>query len=324
MRQTTFLALSLVLVVSFSGCSLLNKNEAETPLFGSAENSSEKEIKFGEPVKMAVIWKDSTLTGAATRPTRGFGGRFYFFDKKGKSVRVDGDMKIYAYDDSDGKQQANADRRYEYSAADLQKHYSKTDIGHSYSLWIPWDENWRIPKKRFTLVPMFTAKSGQVVRGGQDVVVLPGKATETDQAKKLFKGIHSPNGQVNMTFDTKQVSFQGKSQNSSLLDTTTISLPRSMQQRLKSTTPSTTNAQAATPTDNLPPGITPQMIAELKSLVRFVNACDIWPAVQETCPNENPGNHTNQREHTARVSASHQFVTRQATGSQSFWSARVL
>ena len=259
MKSHRWIVFGLLISLSFSGCSLLNKRENEN-LFGTASDQPEK-IKFGEPVKMAVIWKDSTFTAPGTPPTRGFGGRFYFFNKKNKPIRVDGKLMIYAYDDSDESQKTQADRRYEYEAKDFQKHYSETDIGHSYSIWVPWDKIGGY-RKTITLIPMFTAKSGQVVRGGQDIVVLPGKATKEDQMNKLYRGIQSPNGKLNVTYASKQVNYDGPPINPRRMDTTTINLPKTMQQRLNQNNSAT---QAAPPEKReLPPGITQEMINELR------------------------------------------------------------
>ncbi len=264
MTRHCIIVFSLSLSFCFSGCTLLKKKD-DGSIFGipSSTNAQPEKIKFGQPVKMAVVWKDSTLTAPGTPPTRGFGGRFYFFDKKNKPIRVDGKLMIYAYDDSEEAENAQgtqADRRYEYEAADLQKHYSETDIGHSYSVWVPWDKIGGF-RKTITLIPMFRAKSGQVVRGGHDIVVLPGKATPSDKMNQIYRGINSPNGKLNVTYASQRVNYNGPPINPKKMDTTTINLPRTMQNRLSQTADRNTAPKTETV---LPPGITPQMIEQLQ------------------------------------------------------------
>ena len=53
-------------------------------------------------------------------------------------------------------------------------HYSKSKLGHSYSVWLPWDETGG-PQKEISLIARFTPEKGGVVVGEQTKQMLPGK-----------------------------------------------------------------------------------------------------------------------------------------------------
>src|SRR4029453_16552070 len=58
------------------------------------------ESKYAKPVRMAVIWSPALLNKSGKKPTRGFGGRIYFYDAANKAVPVEGQLVVYGYDDS--------------------------------------------------------------------------------------------------------------------------------------------------------------------------------------------------------------------------------
>ena len=114
-------------------------------------------------------------------PTRGFGGRLYFYNAKDKTVPVEGQLVVYAYDDSaDGTPAKSPSRKFGFTPEQFTQHYSPTELGASDSVWIPWDELGGV-RKSITLLPVFTSSSGQVVMGEQSINVLPGKAPENPE-----------------------------------------------------------------------------------------------------------------------------------------------
>ena len=85
---------------------------------------------------------------------------------------------VYAFDE-DGRDPSNAkpDRKYVFTKEQFAKHYSKSNIGHSYSVWIPWDEVGG-PQKQISLIVRFTPDKGDVVVGEQTRHLLPGRTPE--------------------------------------------------------------------------------------------------------------------------------------------------
>ena len=172
-------ALALILL---AGC--------QTTDFGGLKNVSDKlaitskddklkDSAFETPARLIAIWSDAMYSQPGQAPTRGFGGRLYFYNAKDKTVPVEGQLVVYAYDDSaDGTPAKSPSRKFGFTPDQFTQHYSPTDLGASYSVWVPWDELGGV-RKSITLLPVFTSSSGQVVIGEQSINVLPGKVPET-------------------------------------------------------------------------------------------------------------------------------------------------
>ena len=55
-------------------------------------------------------------------------------------VKAEGDLVVYAFDDSPPEsEQVEANRKYVITAEDFESHFSPSEFGPSYSVWIPWD-----------------------------------------------------------------------------------------------------------------------------------------------------------------------------------------
>jgi hypothetical protein len=133
------------------------------------------EGKYQVPVKMAVLWSPAMYTAAGKKPTRGFGGRIYFYNAKNETVPVQGQLVVYCFDDTkknnDHKQ---PDRRVAFTPEQFTAHHSTTQLGASYSVWVPWDVIGNA-QAEITLLPIFTAATGQVLVGPQSLGLLPGE-----------------------------------------------------------------------------------------------------------------------------------------------------
>ncbi|MEZ6107946.1 MAG: hypothetical protein R3B96_18000 [Pirellulaceae bacterium] len=139
----------------------------------------EEEDEIGIPETMAVIWTDSVYTAPGAQPTRGFGGRFYFYDQSGETIRVKGELSVFGFDDSSEESQSKVpQKKFVYTADQLQPHATMTDLGISYSFWIPWDAVGG-ERKAISLVPVFRPVEGKIVRGEQTINVLPGRTVES-------------------------------------------------------------------------------------------------------------------------------------------------
>jgi hypothetical protein len=177
MRSThSLFALAAVCLATACGCQSL-----PPPKWAQAWFPEEKpklvESKYGKPVRLAVIWSPAMLNNPGAKPTRGFGGRIYFYDGENNAVPVEGQLVVYAYNnnkpDADGK---TPDRRYAFTPEQFTEHFSPTELGASYSIWIPWDDVGN-DQVEISLVPIFTASSGQLVVGQSSKSLLPGPAT---------------------------------------------------------------------------------------------------------------------------------------------------
>src|SRR5687768_1941013 len=164
---------TIVLGTTFSGCSTMDGGWKKHLPWSPEKNL--KESKAEGPSKLVAIWTPDNLTQPGKPPTRGFGGRLYFYNSKSQAIPVEGQLVVFAYDDSESKH-ANGDpeRKYAFTPEQFERHYSKSDLGPSYSVWIPWDAVGG-EQKNISLVPIFTATSGQLVMGQQAANVLPGR-----------------------------------------------------------------------------------------------------------------------------------------------------
>lgn len=162
----------LTATVLLTGCAALGKSKGP----GNPPGGT-KQPQAGVPVKVAAIWSPAVLNRPGEPPTRGFGGRLYFYDAENRPVAVEGQLMVYAYDDSnpysDGK---TPDRKFAFTPEQFAQHYSPTELGDSYSIWIPWDAVGQ-PQAEVSLVPILTTTSGQLVIGQPSRALLPGPRT---------------------------------------------------------------------------------------------------------------------------------------------------
>ena len=123
-----------------------------------------------------MVWSPAVLNSPGKKPTRGFGGRVYFYDGQNRAVPVEGQLVVYGYNDSRPQEGKSPDRTFAFTPEQFAAHFSPSDLGASYSVWVPWDEVGS-EQVEVSLVPIFTATSGQIVVGQSSKSLLPGPAT---------------------------------------------------------------------------------------------------------------------------------------------------
>jgi hypothetical protein len=137
---------------------------------------SGRDDRAGTPAALTAVWSNAVLQRADGTHARGFGGRLMFYGKKHQSpIRVDGTLVVYAFDEKDRHpDDPRPDRKYVFTRAQFASHYSKSDLGHSYSIWIPWD-NVDGDLKEVSLMARFTSVDGEAIVGEQVKLTLPGR-----------------------------------------------------------------------------------------------------------------------------------------------------
>lgn len=172
-----FVLLSLLFVIApMAGCSTWSKDWSKHLPWSSEARL--KKSKFETPARMIAIWTPDVLSQTGKPPTRGFGGRLYFYNDLSQAIPVEGQLMVYAFDDAeDIHTRGEPDRKYAFTPEQFTAHYSKSDLGASYSVWIPWDTVGGEPKN-ISLVPIFTSSNGQIVTGQQAKAILPGRKQE--------------------------------------------------------------------------------------------------------------------------------------------------
>jgi hypothetical protein len=164
-----------LLAASSVGCASLSSLQADFPW---SEKKKQERLDQVTPVRMVCYWSEMVLNTSGKKPVRGFGGRVYFFNKHGKAVKANGTLAVYAYDDTDKTAETasrdEADFTFIYKEEEFATYYSKSEIGDSYSVWVPWDEVGG-EEKNISLVPKFTTQTGKLVTGQMSQNTLSGK-----------------------------------------------------------------------------------------------------------------------------------------------------
>lgn len=171
-RRSTLCLVLAVLALAPAGCSKWNIKKPFT-----WNGSDDADVK--EPNKVVATWTDTVLYQGDKQATRGFGGRLMFYGgSNNQPIKVDGGLVVYAFEETNRKKEnTRPDRKYVFTAEQFGKHYSKSQLGHSYSVWLPWDEAGG-EQTKISLIIRFMPAKGSVVIGEQTTHLLPGKKTE--------------------------------------------------------------------------------------------------------------------------------------------------
>jgi hypothetical protein len=173
LRRSVFSSLLLSLGMSASGCASL-----DLPSFNIEKyipTLTGRTGQFRRPMKVVAFWSDTIRTADGQPAMRGFGGRLMFYDSKTtKPLKVSGTLVIYGFDEGrTDLESPRPDKKFVFTPEQFAKHYSKSELGHSYSVWIPWDrvggEN-----KEIGLICRFTPVEGGAIVSEQVRQVLPG------------------------------------------------------------------------------------------------------------------------------------------------------
>jgi hypothetical protein len=179
----------LLLLVGMTGCSTLQKSDdfsGEPPKklmdrMPWAKSDADKAPKpYPNPVKLATVWSPETLTQAGRTPTRGFGARVFFYDEKSRPVPVDGSLIVHGFNEENTSDKPDV-KRYQFTPEQFTQHFSQSDLGASYSVWIPWDAVGG-KQQRVSLVASFKTAEGKMLQGSPTTVLLPGAKTDRDVA----------------------------------------------------------------------------------------------------------------------------------------------
>lgn len=160
-----------------------------TSLFTS-KKAMPKATAKNPAVEILAIWQPAEGRGANGVPTRGFAGQFLFFTGENPSpVEVDGDVRVYLFDDrGTPEQQTKPAHQFDFDAGAWKTHLTKSALGPAYHVFIPY------PRKddyiaRCSLRIRLTPTSGPTIYSESANVVLPG-ASDTPAAEVAKS--HSP------------------------------------------------------------------------------------------------------------------------------------
>ena len=188
MKVKLFPLMSLLLIFGLTGCNgikntmrVSEKDSHWNPIRQLTQEKKKDQKEDAQPTTMAAIWANTTYEQPGKPTIKGFGGRIFFYDEDNTTVKADGELIVYGFDDSIKNKEENvADRKFVFKQDKFQTHYSENDLGASYSVWIPWEPVGGF-RKSITLIPMFKTADGRLIKCPQSISVLPGKTPKTQQ-----------------------------------------------------------------------------------------------------------------------------------------------
>jgi hypothetical protein len=247
----TNLIVACLITLSLSGCKSMTNWTDKLPW--SSQQSKITESAYQTPARMATIWVPDVMTLPNGESNRGFGGRFFFYDQMNSAIPVEGQLVVYAYDDTNKLETTRTPtRKYVFTPEQFTTHFSESRLGASYSIWISWDAVGG-EEQSISLMPVFTTTSGHVVMGQQALNVLPGKKTKEVPAVSPIRtfGMTRPQmtgdaqtssgvvgaGYQNLASDERTAQAAGRQivlrdADQRTIRTTTIKLPNSLKARL--------------------------------------------------------------------------------------------
>lgn len=249
----------ILLVIPLAGCQSLNLKPKSNKLLQHIRPIKALSIQES-PNRILVIWKDAVVRSTSGLAKKGFGGRVYFYGQGEEPIKVDGQLVVYGYDDTEENGSSAPDRKYVFKRENLESHYDPTELGHAYSIWIPWEEMGGF-EKTISLMPFFEPVDGKRISAGMSEITLPGKRPEIETVEKTtapttvipYRGARStspkqtPSSTSKVVYATAiesnlggEVEFAGgqlEPDDATRDRTHTIDLPDSLQKRIQNAPP---------------------------------------------------------------------------------------
>lgn len=172
-----YLACLSVLLV-FSGCTT-------TSLFSKFTHKQKfaKATAENPAVRCLCLWEAAEGTGVDNKPSRGVSGQLFFFTRGNvSSVEVDGDVRIYLFDDQGAPEdQSQPLHQFDFKGGTWKAHLTSTQFGPAYQLFVPYSRK-GYHQADLALRVRLTPPNGSPLYSDLARVSLPGyeKAKEKD------------------------------------------------------------------------------------------------------------------------------------------------
>lgn len=265
-RYSVVAVVTMACAVGATGCQSTKSKEGSALSKLATPWKGEKEPRKGVPTRIVGTWAEGVMHNAEVGGQRGFGGRLYFHDRAGTDpIRVEGQLVVYAFVEEDRiATDHRPTKRFVFPPEQFAKHESQSEIGVSYSFWLPWDSVVDAEQTEVSLIARFEPlEGGGLVVGDQTQHRLPGRPrVETSIAKQPSSRTgHLPATSAQSSSASSGVvtaSHEGATTNTTNLSTTTISLPPGFQLGGSSSKPKSLRSQpTATPPITPQPGVLP-------------------------------------------------------------------
>jgi len=207
------------------------------------------------PDRILAIWSDTVLHQPGHPGVRGFGGRLFFYsDTDTDPVQVDGGVMVYVFD-ADAYDPSNPQplQRYAFTADQLAGLYSRAPLGHSYSVWLPWDEVGG-EARSLSLVVKFEGREGGTVISDPVVKLLPGSnRARTSEGETIGSRSTNDSGVRRASFESSEIARSSAERTVPSRQVETIDLPPSFSRHLAVDPNDRTNGRSESRTIPLAP-----------------------------------------------------------------------
>ncbi|MBC7815851.1 MAG: hypothetical protein IAG10_03010 [Planctomycetaceae bacterium] len=160
----------LIALLAISGCTT-------SSLFSKLTHKQKftKANAANPAVRCLCLWESSEGTGVDNKPTRGVSGQIFFFTRgDSSSVEVDGDVRIYVFDDEgSADDQAQPLHQFDFLAGTWKAHLTSTQFGPAYQLFVPYSRKGR-HQAELALRVRLTPANGSPLYSDIAKVTLPG------------------------------------------------------------------------------------------------------------------------------------------------------
>jgi hypothetical protein len=136
----------------------------------------------GPVTAVVAAWEPAVSNGENSM--RGLGGRVYFHDQDMRPAKVKGQVIVYIFDE-EGRRPGNEkpDEGIVFDEKMLKDVYKKSNLGHSYNLFVPLDAAAPDgPAKKVSLIVRYIPEKGASIVSSQATVHVPGRREQIDQA----------------------------------------------------------------------------------------------------------------------------------------------
>ena len=155
----------------------------------------------GPVTSVAAAWEYAISHGE--NPQRGFGGRVYFHDKDMRPVKIKGTVIVYYFIEdgrSPGDVKPNEGIVFDEKTLNSRGVYQRTNLGHSYNLWVPVDEAGpERPAKRVSLIVRYIPNNGTPQMSAMSTVHLPGRRGQEMETTLPNWQIHTETGLIHQS-----------------------------------------------------------------------------------------------------------------------------
>lgn len=169
-----------------------------------------KEKSIPQPDRVVAVWTDTVLHQTGQAGVRGFGGRVYFYEQdKTEPIEIDGGLAVYVFDAD--KLQAHDQRplrKFMFTAEQFATHMSRTSLGPSYSVWLPWGEVGG-PPLRLSLIVRYEGATGGTTISEPTIKLLPGVPARSILSEQELAELRSDSS-VQLVGHTTALKTQGQ------------------------------------------------------------------------------------------------------------------